>query len=194
MNQNTSPKSPVLKWIIVVSVAIPLVVAILLFVPYNLSLSGYSWVRSLPAVNAILNSTTAVLLVLAVMAVKAKKVKLHQRLMLTSLILGALFLISYVIYHASTTSTKYGDSNHDGVVSATELTEVPIDRGVYLFTLLSHIGLSIVVVPFVLLAFYFALSGQIDKHKKIVKFTFPIWLYVSITGVLVYLMISPYYL
>ena len=144
--------------------------------------------------NAVINSLTAVLLIAALIAIKKKNIRLHRTLMLSALVLGTLFLVSYVIYHASTTSTVFGDVDHDGVLSSAEKAELGSMRGIYLFTLLSHIGLSIVVVPFVLLAFYYALSNQISRHQKIVKYTFPVWLYVSITGVLVYLMISPYYL
>lgn len=178
----------------IVSVAIPVVVAVLLFAPFNLSLGDQAWVRLLPTVNALINSAAAILLLTALVAIKKKNIKLHRNLMLSALVLGTLFLVSYVIYHASTTSTVFGDLNHDGVLSDVEKQELGGMRGVYLFILLSHIGLSIVVVPFVLLAFYFALTNQIQKHQKIVKYTFPVWLYVSVTGVLVYLMISPYYL
>lgn len=114
--------------------------------------------------------------------------------MLTGLLLGSLFLILYVLYHSNSVSVIYGDVNHDGVLDAQERLNVGAFRSVYIFTLLSHIALSIIVVPFVLMSFYFALTEQFDKHKKIVKYTFPIWLYVSVTGVIVYLMISPYYL
>lgn len=182
-----------LRWIAGVSIAIPLVVAVLLFAPLNLSLGEQGWVKVLPAFHAIINSCTALLLISAVVAIKAGRIVLHRNLMLGALALGTIFLLSYVTYHASASSVIFGDMDHDGVLSAQEQAEVGAYRTVYLITLLSHIGFSIVVVPFVLMAFYFGLSGQYEKHRKIVKFTFPIWLYVSITGVLVYLMISPYY-
>lgn len=182
-----------LRIIIAVSIAIPVVVAVLLYTPLNFGFDG-DWVKGLPKLNAILNSTTAVMLILALIAIKNGKVKLHRNLMLTGLILGTLFLLSYVLYHANSTSVIYGDINKDGMLGQQELLQVGASRTIYVFTLLSHILLSILVVPFVLLAFYFALTNQIDRHKKLVKFTFPIWLYVSVTGVIVYLMISPYYL
>lgn len=194
MEQVLESNKTYLRVIQVVSVLIPIVVAILLFAPFNLALGDQPWVKSLPTANAVINSLTSVLLVAALIAIKGKNIRLHRNLMLSALVLGTLFLVSYVIYHASTTSTVFGDLNHDGVLSDSERGELGSMRGVYLFTLLSHIGLSIVVVPFVLLAFYYALSNQIAKHQKIVKYTFPVWLYVSITGVLVYLMISPYYI
>ncbi|MFY0600481.1 MAG: DUF420 domain-containing protein [Cyclobacteriaceae bacterium] len=182
-----------IRIIIVLSIVIPVAVAFLLFTPFDLGLSG-EWIGSLPSLNAILNSSTAVCLVLAVIAVKKGNVKVHSGFMLTGLVLGCLFLISYVLYHSNTDAVKFGDLNHDSLVDAEELIKVGAMRTIYLFILLSHIGFSIVVVPFVLLAFYFALSDNIEKHKRIVKFTFPIWLYVSVTGVIVYLMISPYYI
>ncbi len=180
-----------LRFIYIISIIVPLLVALLLFSPIKLGLDN--WVKLLPGVNAILNSTTALLMILALVAIKKKNIALHRSLMLTSLLLGALFLISYILYHSSTATTIYGDMNHDGVVGPEELAVLGNSRVIYLIILLSHIGLSIVVVPFVLFAIYFALSDQIERHKKVVKYTYPIWLYVSVTGVIVYLMISPYY-
>lgn len=180
-----------LRFIYVISIAVPSVVALLLFSPFKFEMAG--WVKSLPTLNAILNSTTSVLLIAALFAIRAKKIALHRNLMLTSLILGALFLVSYILYHSTSESTVFGDLDHNGVLDDAEAASVGTSRMIYLGVLLSHIGFSIVVVPFVLIAFYYALSNQITKHRKIVKFTYPIWLYVSLTGVLVYLMISPYY-
>ena len=181
-----------LKLIVGLSIAVPLLVAIAIYTPIKLGFSG-DWVKSLPLLNAILNSATAICLVLAVIFVKQKHILLHRTFMSIGLSLGALFLVSYLIYHSNATSVIFGDVDHDGLLSVSELSEVGFIRSFYVFTLLSHIVLSIVVVPFVLIAFYFALSDQIAKHRKIVKYTFPIWLYVSITGVMVYIMISPYY-
>ncbi|XOV95092.1 MAG: DUF420 domain-containing protein [Bacteroidota bacterium] len=180
-----------LRLIYIISVIVPVLVAVLLFTPMKLGLSD--WVKSLPTLNALLNSTTTVLLISALFAIRAKNITLHRNLMLTSLVLGALFLLSYVIYHGTSASTVFGDIDHNGVLDESESAAVGSSRMIYILILLSHIGFSIVVVPFVLIAFYFALSDQITKHRKIVKFTYPIWLYVSITGVIVYLMIRPYY-
>lgn len=187
------PNKLYIRIIIVLSVAIPVAVAFLLFTPFDLGFSG-AWIKKLPTVNAILNSATAICLVLAVIAVKKKNIKVHSGLMLTGLIFGSLFLIFYVLYHSNTQTVIFGDTNHDGVLDVNESNLIGVERTIYLAILLSHIVLSVVVVPFVLMAFYYALSGNIDKHRKVVKFTFPIWLYVSITGVIVYLMISPYYI
>ncbi len=183
----------VVKVIVGVSIVVPLLVAVLMFAPVNLGISG-DWLRTLPMVNAILNSTTAVCLILAVVFVRKNRIDLHQAFMSMGLLLGALFLISYVIYHSNATTVKFGDINHDGILDTDELMKVGLLRPFYVLVLASHILLSIVVVPFVLSSFYFALSDQVAKHKKVVKYTFPIWLYVSVTGVIVYFMISPYYI
>ncbi len=166
------------RLIAIVSVLIPIVVAVLLFVPAKLSLSA-EWVYLLPKINAVINSLTSVLLILGFIFIKKKMIKQHRAVMSSAFVLGALFLVSYVVYHASAPSTSFGG---EGAI-----------RTIYYVVLLSHILLAAIVVPFVLFAFYFALTQKIEKHKKIVKWTFPIWLYVSVTGVIVYLMISPYY-
>lgn len=179
--------------IYLVSALIPITVAFLIIFPGKLSFAG-DWVYALPGVHAAVNSLTVLVLVGAFLAIKNGNVKLHRSLMFGALFLGILFLISYIIYHSSVTSVKFGDTNHDGIVSEIEIAEVAASRMIYLIILASHIILSILVVPFVLLAFYYALTNRIDRHRRMVKFTFPVWLYVSITGVVVYLMIKPYYL
>lgn len=161
----------------VLSIVIPLAVAVLLGVRQKVELG--EWTKALPHFNAILNTTTAVALVIGLFAILRGNVSLHRLCMTIAFSLGALFLVSYVLYHLSNESTKFGG---EGLV-----------RYVYFFILISHIVLSIVVVPFVLLALYYALSSQFDRHVKTVRWAFPIWLYVSVTGVLAYLMISPYY-
>lgn len=181
-----------LRFIYVLSVVVPLVVAILIIGPWKLS-GEMDWVKYLPGLNAFINSTTVLILLFALYAIKRKQISIHRNLMMSALVLGFVFLISYIIYHASVDSVKFGDVDGDGTLSANELTTVGGTRLLYLFFLASHIILSIVVVPFVLFAFYYSLTGKIEKHKRIVKLTFPIWLYVSATGVLVYLMINSYY-
>jgi putative membrane protein len=113
--------------------------------------------------------------------------------MLVAFALGIIFLISYVIYHAAAPSTMYGDINGDGILSDAEMALLGSSRTVYLVILLSHIVLATIVVPFVLLAIYYGLADKVQKHRRIVRYTYPIWLYVSISGVVVYLMISRYY-
>lgn len=185
--------SKALKTIIIsICVVVPLLVAILSFLPGSAKDWGID-TSFLPTLNAIINSLTAVLLIAALVAIKNKNITLHKNLMFASLGLGAVFLLSYVAYHATTVSVMYGDSNHDGVLGDAERLAVGGMRTSYLILLASHILLSIVVLPFVLFAVYFALTERIGRHKSIVKFAFPVWLYISISGVLVYYMISPYY-
>lgn len=181
-----------LRAIYIISALIPIVVALLILNPAKLSMGG-AWIKSLPSVHAAINSLTVLTLVAALWSIKTGRVSMHRAFMFVSLLLGVLFLISYILYHSNVASVKFGDIDHDGLLSEYELSQVGITRPVYLFVLLSHILCSILVVPFVLLAFYFALTDQVTKHKKIVKYTFPVWLYVSITGVVVYFLINPYY-
>lgn len=166
------------KVINVIAVAIPVVVAVLLN-PRIPKVELGEWTKALPHVNGFINSLTTVSLLLGYFFIKKKNIAAHRQMMTVSFVLGAVFLVSYVLYHLSNESTPFGGT---GFI-----------RPIYYFLLVTHITLSIGVVWFVLRAVYFALSNQIDLHKKAVKWAFPIWLYVSITGVIVYLMISPYY-
>lgn len=191
MNLVSNQKNSV-RIIGVVSIVIPLAVAVLIFLPQKENFLG-EWVRNIPTFNALINSTTALLLVSALLAVRKGNIQLHKRFMLSAFVLGAIFLVAYILYHLTVPSTKFGDVNGDGILSEAESLAVGGIKYFYYFVLLSHILLSIIVVPFVLMAFYYALTEKIEKHKKLVKFTFPIWLYVSVTGVLTYFLISPYY-
>jgi len=167
------------KWIITLSIAIPVVVAILFGV--NLRKLGYDVqpLSFLPPIYATINGITAIVLVVAVMAIKNGKRKLHENLMKFAIFLSILFLGMYVAYHMTSDSTKFGG---EGAI-----------KYVYYFILITHILLSIIIIPFVLVTYVRALAERFDKHKKIAKITFPMWLYVAVTGVIVYLMISPYY-
>ncbi|MGM0581756.1 MAG: DUF420 domain-containing protein [Bacteroidota bacterium] len=183
-----------IKLIWVLSIAIPVVVAILIFAPDKIQGAG-DWVYILPHLNATFNSITTIVLLLGLYFIKQKNIKAHKSMMTIAFTLGSLFLISYVIYHSTADSTIYGDINGNGVLDDAEKSkDLMWWRGLYVGILLPHIILAAVVVPFVLFAFYYALTDKIEKHKKVVKWTFPIWLIVSITGVIVYFMISPYYL
>jgi putative membrane protein len=161
----------------VLSIAVPVVVALLLGVPFKLDLG--SWTKVIPHVIGGINTITSLILVAGFIAQKAGKIKLHRLLMSSAIGLGALFLVCYVIYHLTNESTRFGGEG--------------ATRIVYYFVLFSHIALSLVVLPLVLRAFLFAFTNQIVRHKRIAKWAFPIWLYVSVTGVIAYLMISPYY-
>jgi len=185
-----SPGKGLLTLIIVVSIAVPVLVAILFFMPSKLQLGDF--VYTLPHLHAVINSATAILMILALIAVKQGKLDWHRYLMTSAVVMGGLFLISYVIYHSSVPSVIYGDLNGDGTLSASESAQAT-HRNLYLIILISHIGLSMVALPLVLMALYNAIKGNFAKHKKIVKFAYPIWLYVSVTGVWVYWMMRPFY-
>jgi putative membrane protein len=161
----------------VLSIAVPLVVALLLGIRTKLDLG--TWTRYLPHVIGGINTLTSLFLVVGLVAQKLKRIDVHRYAMTSSFLLGAIFLVCYVTYHLTNPSTKFGG---EGVI-----------RIVYYSILISHIVLSLIVLPLVLRAFLYALSNQFERHRRIARFAFPIWLYVSITGVLAYLMISPYY-
>jgi putative membrane protein len=167
------------NWIIILSIAIPVVVALLFGV--NLKKMGFNVepLTFLPPIYASINGLTAVLLVLAVTAIKNGKRRLHENLMKSAIACSIAFLGMYVAYHMTSDSTKFGG---EGIV-----------KYVYYFILFTHIVLSVIIIPLVLITYVRALSQLFDQHKKIAKITFPIWLYVAVTGVVVYLMISPYY-
>jgi putative membrane protein len=144
-------------------------------------------------INAIINSVIAVLLLLALIAVKNEKYLLHKRIMLTALILSVVFLISYIIHHLLAGEAVYGDADHDGILSEAERIAVGGSRSIYLIILLSHIFLAGIILPFILFTAYRALIAEYPRHKKLARITWPLWLYVAVTGPLVYWMIHPYY-
>lgn len=162
-------------WIWILSIFIPVVVAVL----FSIRIPGVDRMGFLPPIYATINGLTAVLLVIAVLQIRKGNRKNHERIMKFCILLSALFLVMYVLYHMTSDSTSYGGEG--------------IWRTVYFVILISHIFLSIGVIPFVLVTFTRALTGNYERHKKIAKITFPIWLYVAVTGVIVYIMISPYY-
>ena len=143
--------------------------------------------------NAIINSLVALFLVAALIAVKMKNYKLHRNIMLSALMLSVLFLLSYVCHHLFAGDTKFGDVNHDEILSITEKENVGTRRVIYYFILGTHVPLAGIILPFILFSAYRGLTGEFDKHKKLARITWPIWFYVAVTGVLVYWMISPYY-
>jgi putative membrane protein len=142
--------------------------------------------------NAIVNSAVTILLLSALYAVKKQHYLLHKKLMLTALVLSVLFLVSYICHHLFG-ETMFGDTNHDGILSNAEKLQAGSLRTVYLIILATHIPLAAIVLPFILFTAYRALTAEFPQHKKLARITWPVWLYVSVTGVLVYLLISPYY-
>lgn len=145
------------------------------------------------AINAFLNSVIAVLLIAALVAVKNKKYVLHKNIMMMALVLSVIFLLSYITHHLLAGEALYGDANLDGVLTDEEKAAVAGSRGIYLIILLSHIFLAAIILPFILFTAYRGLTAEFPLHKKIAKYTWPLWLYVAITGPVVYWMIHPYY-
>jgi putative membrane protein len=143
--------------------------------------------------NAIINSMVSLLLVAGLLTIKKKNALLHKRIMLTAMGLSVLFLISYICHHLFAGETKYGDLNLDGKLDDAEKAAAGTLRYVYYIIISTHILLAGIVMPFVLYSAYRALTGEYEKHKKLVRITWPVWFYVAVTGVVVYWMISPYY-
>ncbi len=164
------------KWITIVSIVVPLVVVILFAVKIpNVERLGF-----LPPIYASINALTAILLLVAVWAIKNGKQKLHQNLMTCCVMLSVLFLLMYIAYHMTSDSTVFGG---EGII-----------KYVYYFILISHIVLSIAIIPLVLRTYARAYLKKFEAHRKLARITFPIWLYVAVTGVVVYVMIAPYYI
>ena len=163
------------KLIVILSVAIPIVVAIL----FGVKIPNVEPLSFLPPIYATINGLTAIILIIAFIAIKNKNIVLHENLMTTAILCSVVFLVMYVAYHMTSDSTKFGG---EGTI-----------KYVYFFILITHIILSIIVIPFVLITYVRAITNNIEKHKKIAKITFPLWLYVAVSGVVVYIMISPYY-
>jgi putative membrane protein len=174
MSNNVKNQEPYQKLIIALSVIIPLTVAIL----FKVKIEGFDF-SFLPPIYASINGVTSILLLLALLAIKNGNRRVHETIMKVCIALSAAFLVMYVAYHMTSDPTAFGG---DGFV-----------KYVYYFILITHIILSIAVIPLVMFTFVRALSQNFDRHRKLAKITFPIWLYVAITGVVVYLMISPYY-
>lgn len=178
-NPNLQAEKKYNKWIVILSIVIPVVVAVLFGV--NLRKLGFDVtpLTFLPPIYATINGLTAVILVFAFWAIKNKKIVLHESLMKTAIGCSVVFLLLYIAYHMTSDSTKFGG---EGSI-----------RYVYYFILITHILLSIIIIPFVLITYVRAITNNFERHKKIARITFPMWLYVAVTGVIVYLMISPYY-
>lgn len=178
-NTNLQAEKKYNKWIVALSIVIPLAVAVLFGV--NLRELGFDVqpLTFLPPIYATINGITSIVLISAFLAIKNKKVKLHERLMKTAIALSVVFLVMYVAYHMTSDSTSFGGN---GFI-----------KYVYFFILITHILLSIIIIPFVLITYVRAITNNFERHKKIARITFPMWLYVAVTGVIVYLMISPYY-
>ena len=172
---NLSQEKKYKRFITIVSIILPLAVAAL----FGVKIPNVTPLSFLPPIYATINAITAILLVLSVIAIKKGNRKLHEQLNTTAILCSVLFLVLYVAYHMTSDSTHFGG---EGFI-----------KYIYYFILITHILLSVVVIPFVLFTFMRARLGHFDKHRKIAKITFPLWLYVAVTGVIVYIMIAPYY-
>ncbi len=174
-NNNIINEKKYNKLIVLLSVLIPVVVAVL----FGVKIPNVEPLTFLPPIYASINGVTAFVLIVAVFQIKKGNRATHEKLMKLAIMLSVLFLAMYVTYHMTSDSTKFGG---EGFI-----------KYIYYFILLTHILLSIIIIPFVLITYVRGITSNIEKHKKIAKITFPLWLYVAITGVIVYVMISPYY-
>jgi putative membrane protein len=194
---DTNPKKVtdkfIFRFVAVVSIAVFLLVAVLNRHVIPAPAVVPSFTHFLPMLNAFLNGSCSVLLLISLYYIKKLNIAMHKRINIIAFILSSLFLLSYVTFHWLAPETRYGDINGDGILSPDEIAAAGSIRYVYYVILTTHIILAAVVLPLVLLSFYRGLQMQVEKHKKLVRWTFPIWLYVTITGVIVYLMISPFY-
>lgn len=166
-------------WIITISILVPLLVAVLLFMPAKANV-GAEWVYFLPHLNAVINTAASIALIAGLVFIKNRNIPYHKAAMTTAFGLGVVFMISYVIFHSVAESTTFGG---EGTI-----------RLFYYILLISHIILAAVALLPILFAYYYGYTNQRVKHRKVVKFAYPIWLYVTLSGVAVYLMISPYYI
>jgi putative membrane protein len=175
MTNNIQKEKKYNRMVVILSITIPILVAAL----FGIRIPNVEPLSFLPPIYASINGITALILILAFWAIKNRKRLLHERLMKTAIIFSILFLAMYMAYHMTSDSTKFGGTG--------------IKKYAYYFVLISHIILSVIVIPFVLITYVRAITGNFERHKKIARITFPLWLYVAISGVIVYIMIAPYY-
>lgn len=175
------------------TISVVVFAAVVVLSKYKLNINPGFDVHVFAKANAIINSIVVILLLAGLMAVKQKRYELHKKIMLSAIVLSVFFLLSYIGHHLLAGETKFGDIDHDGNISIDEKLLVGNLRLVYYFILATHIPLAAIILPFILFTAYRALTGEYDKHKKLVRITWPVWFYVAVTGVIVYLMISPYY-
>jgi putative membrane protein len=187
--EKNDSKARILIW----TVSIVVFAAVVLMSRYKLEVALPFNVHVFATINAIINSLVAILLIAGLATVKSKNYLLHKRIMLSAIVLSVLFLVSYICHHLMAGETKYGDINHDGVLSIDEKMMAGSTRIVYYILLGLHIPLAAIILPFILFSAYRALTGEYEKHKKLVRITWPVWFFVAVSGVVVYWMISPFY-
>ena len=187
--EKNDAKAKVLIWtvsvIVFVAVAVLSKVKLTINLPFN--------VHVFATVNAVINSLVAVLLVAGLITAKAKNYEVHRKIMLSAIVLSVLFLLSYICHHLLAGETKYGDIDGDGILSLNETAMAGSTRTLYYILLITHIPLAAIILPFILFTAYRALTGEYEKHKKLVRITWPVWFFVAVSGVVVYWMINPYY-
>ena len=191
INQLSEKKVKIIIYSTTVAVCALVIVLNQKWIPHPDSFPHF--IYSLPKLNAFLNGSCSILLLFSLWAIKNKNIERHKKLNISAFILSVLFILSYVTAHYFIPDTKFGDLNHDEIMSPKESNIVSGIKPLYVIILLSHIFLAVAVLPMVLLSFYYGLTDQREKHKKLTRFSYPIWLYVTVTGVIVYLMIAPYY-
>ena len=175
------------------AVSIIVFLAVVLMSRYKLEVALPFNVHVFATINAVINSLVAILLVAGLATVKSKNYLLHKRIMLSAIVLSVLFLVSYICHHLMAGETRYGDINHDGVLSLDEKMMAGGTIIIYKLILFTHIPLAAIILPFILFSAYRALTGEYEKHKKLVRITWPVWFFVAVSGVIVYWMISPFY-
>jgi len=195
MQENLQNRYTDKTWIGIILAISVVVIAIVALLIYNAqSVSSFNpRIYFLPKLNAFLNGSVAVLITTGYAFIRAKNWRVHRLCMLTAFCFSIAFLVSYILYHAQAPETLFGDLNHDGHLDALEKLKAGNIRYFYYFILITHIILAASIVPMTLLTLFRIWKKQVSKHRKIGRLTFPVWLYVSVTGVIVYLMISPYY-
>ena len=193
MLQPTLQKNDKKARLFIYTVSVVVFAAVVFLSKYKLDIDPGFDVHVFAKANAVINSLVALLLLAGLVAVKQKNHALHKKIMLSAILLSVLFLLSYIGHHLLAGETRYGDINHDGITGMDEKLLAGNMLLLYYFLLITHIPLAAIILPFILFTAYRALTGEYDKHKKLVRITWPVWFYVAVSGVVVYWMISPYY-
>lgn len=179
--------------ILIITVSLVVFIAVTVLAKIKVAVNLPFDVHLFSLANALLNTLVAITLIAALWAVRQQKYELHKKLMLSAIVLSVLFLLSYIAHHLFTDATKFGDLNQDGILSEAEKIRAGSMRIVYYVILLTHIPLAGIILPFILFTAYRALTGEYTRHKKLARITWPVWFYVAVSGVVVYLLIQPYY-
>jgi putative membrane protein len=179
--------------VLILSFSIIVFAAVVFLSQVKLHLNPGFDVHIFAAANAIINSMVTALLLIGLFSARRGRYFLHKKVMIAAMILSILFLVSYILHHLFAGETKFGDLNHDNILSQEEILEAGTMRYIYYFILATHIPLAAIILPFILFTAYRSLTGQFERHKRLARITWPIWFYVAVTGVIIYFLISPYY-